>query len=351
MSCDREMNKPLAIDLFAGAGFMGLGFAQSGFRIAAAVEINPAHTKAHRLNFSSVPVLCQDVRTVRRTELYAAAGLSSRTQIDAVIGGSPCQGFSTEGHNRADDPRRSLAYEFIRIVGEVRPKHFVFENVKGLTMGKNKAVLGILIAEFARAGYDCAPWQVLDAQNYGVAQHRERLFLLGSRRDRPLINYPSPTKKVTCEEVLGDLLDGGIAEQFSGSRLVKHSEAVAERFSKVAQGDRDSISRFTRLHPQGIAPTLLAGTSEGSAKGGRHTAKRPIHYAENRVCTVRELARLHGIPDDIQLGDPIFSTCDGAMQVGNSVPPPLAKAVAHEAMKTIALSESWQSQSATRLAT
>lgn len=336
---------PVAIDLFCGAGFMGLGFAQAGFDVRFGVDSNPETLKIHRRNFPNIPVSGEDIRNVGASLIRGRAGLRPGEEVDVVFGGPPCTGFSVQGHKREDDPRRNLIFEFERIVGAVRPKHFVLENVKGLTSGRDREVLEKLIHEFDLAGYDCAePWQVLNAKDYGVAQNRERLFLLGSRRDRPIIKYPIPQqKRVTVGEVLYDLEDRAIAAMMSGGTITQHTAAVQERFQAVGLGKREPISKFHRLHPNGFSPTLTSGTVQGSDRGGRHTPKRPIHYAEDRCCTVRELARLHGIPDYITMGRPYDSVASAASAIGNSVPPPLAKAVAEQVMKAIENFENWRS--------
>ena len=333
--------KPVAIDLFAGAGFMGLGFAQAGFDVRVAVEYDESHAAAHALNFSDTKMLCRSVVGLRRAELYAAAGMSRYEEVDVIFGGAPCQGWSFMGHNDPSDPRRSLTFEFARVVGEVRPRHFVFENVKGLTTGRNRKLLDALIDEFKLAGYDCAPWRVLNAKDYGVAQSRERLFLLGSRRDCPMIKYPQPhSKKVTCADVLADLLDPEFAATLSGNKRCKHSSEVIARFAATAPGSIEPISRFPRLSADGVAPTLLAGTTNAAAKvagkGGRYSPKGVIHYAEARKCTPRELSRLQGIDYSIKLED---SICGSSQRIGNSVPPPLARAVAVEVIKALEYSE------------
>ena len=321
----------LAFSLFSGVGGLDLGFEQAGFTIAAAVELNKVHAQTYSKNFDN-PVLCQSVTDTTRSHLYKAAGLPSRTDIDVVFGGPPCQSFSLAGHRNPADVRSRLLFEFLRVVGEVRPKFFVLENVKGLTMGACADVLKEAITVARSAGYECTPWQVLNAKHYGVAQSRERLFLLGSRCDMPLVQYPGRHASVpTCGDVLSD-----IPEWATGQTITQHSEKVVVRFAATLQGEREPISRFNRLHPAGVSPTLRAGTHQTkSSKGGRHTAVRPIHPTEPRCCTVRELARLHGYPDSFEFAATI---CDGAMQIGNSVPPPLAKAMAEMVRKAIALS-------------
>lgn len=325
------------VDLFAGGGFFGDGFAQAGFQIVAAVELDKFAAASHRRNHPDVPVLKTDIRKVGRREIYKAAGLKYTDTIDLVIGSPPCQGWSIQGRNDPDDPRRSLIYEFVRLVVELRPKHFVFENVKGLTMGKNRAVFETLIEEFSRAGYDCAPWQVLNARHYGVAQDRQRLILLGSRRDCPLIEYPEHQPPVTCKEVLWDLEDPEEAKRLTGWERTVHTPKVIARFSTVSPGGYDRISRFKRLAEDGVAPTQTVGTVKGSHRGGRHTAKRAIHYKEKepRVVTVREAARLHSIRDEVLLGLEVMSKATALALIGNSVPPNMARAIALKCLEAI----------------
>src|SRR5690606_9824583 len=115
-------------------------------------------------------------------------------RIDVVFGGAPCQGFSMIGKRILDDPRNSLVRDFVRLVAETDASYFVFENVKGLTVGKHRGFLDELYEEFERAGYRTrSPWQVLNARDFGVPQNRERLILIGAKKGRELPLYPFPT--------------------------------------------------------------------------------------------------------------------------------------------------------------
>ena len=209
--------RPIAIDLFAGAGGLSLGFEQAGFDVAAAVEIDPVHAAVHHFNFSHWGVLPRSVRDVTGDELKGIVREQYRgdRDVDVVVGGAPCQGFSLIGQRALDDPRNSLVKEFLRIVREVQPKYFVFENVKGLTIGRHRQFLQELIEAAEAAEYDIVqPWQVLNAVDYGVPQRRERLFLLGARRGLPKLQYPEPLAgRTTCLEALADLPD---VELFDG---------------------------------------------------------------------------------------------------------------------------------------
>lgn len=371
-------DRPIGIELFAGAGGMSLGFEQAGFDVVAAVEIDPVHAATHHFNFPQTTVLPRSVVGLRGEELRKVAGIGNRS-VDVVFGGPPCQGFSLIGQRVFDDPRNHLVKEFVRIVSELEPKMFVFENVKGLTVGKHQQFLNALIDEFEVAGYSVrTPWLVMNAMHHGVPQNRERLFLLGARKRKQLPLYPVPTTSIekslfsgqgcdftpTCSDALLDLPDAEDFEELLTSDSVRvqhwsksstyacqcrceaksdwffgyeriwdrqlltssmrtdHTEISRRRFSSTLPGNVEPISRFYKLDPNGVCNTLRAGTD--SARGA-FTSPRPIHFLYNRCITVREMARLHGYPDWFRFH---ATKWNGARQVGNSVPPPLARAVA-----------------------
>src|SRR5438046_2247297 len=136
--------RPIAIDLFAGAGGLSLGFEQAGFDITAAVEWDPIHAAAHKLNFPYTTVVCADVRDVSGEQLRKAAGIGRRA-VDVVVGGPPCQGFSLIGQRVLEDARNALVFHFLRLVEELRPKTFVMENVPGMAAGTHTQLLEELV--------------------------------------------------------------------------------------------------------------------------------------------------------------------------------------------------------------
>ncbi len=370
--------RPIGIDLFAGAGGLSLGFEQAGFDVAAAVEIDPVHCAVHKFNFPKTAILPRPIETLSGADIAEAAGLGGRP-VDCVFGGAPCQGFSLIGHRALDDPRNRLVREFVRIVAELDARTFVFENVKGLTVGRQRAFLDEIVEEFAGAGYDVrVPWRVLNAGHFGVPQHRERLILLGARKGGTLPDYPEPTTNIaggrrrignlpdgpTCGDALGDLPDAdgfaalagsdsvrtgdfgepsayaarlrclandawhcGHARQWNPAELTSsartaHTGISRRRFRETGPGETEPISRFFKLAETGVSNTLRAGT-DGAR--GAFTSPRPIHYRFERCVTVREMARLHGFPDWFRFN---ATKWHGARQIGNAVPPPLARAVA-----------------------
>ena len=380
--------RPIAVDLFAGAGGMTLGFEQAGFDVLASVEIDPVHCATHQFNFPMCSILCQDVADLRGSEIRKKSAIGGR-EIDVVISGSPCQGFSMMGKRDVDDPRNSLIFHFQRLVLELKPKFFVMENVPGIASGEHKELLNILISSFLEAGYKVEEnYQVLNAVNYGVPQARKRLFLIGCKNDYELPKYPQPTtilpkikvpkryKKVnlpavpTVWDAIGDLPEvenysellhrdcviaeygkcstyasimrgiDGLDDDYSYDReydrqilscslRTKHSLECMERFHAAKHGEKEPISRFYKLHPEGVCNTLRAGTDRAR---GAYTSPRPIHPIAPRCITVREAARLHSYPDWFRFH---VTKWHGFRQVGNSVPPRLAKVVAAQIISAL----------------
>lgn len=378
-------NRPTGIDLFAGAGGMSLGFEQAGFDVVAAVEVDPVHCAIHEYNFPNCAVLAKSVVGLSAKEIRVAAGIGN-SKVDCVFGGPPCQGFSMIGQRVFDDPRNSLVLEFVRLVSELDARTFVFENVKGLTVGKHKQFLHELVIEFEKAGYDVrVPWDVLNASNYGVPQNRHRLILLGAKKGEKLPNYPKrltiPADKEqgelnadvgpTTSDAIGDLPDAdtyktllesdsvrtskfgepssyaaqlrcltndawhfGYPREWDPSLLTSsartgHTDISKRRFTETVPGKVEPISRFLKLPPNGLSNTLRAGT-DGAR--GAFTSPRPIHYKYARCVTVREMARLHGFPDWFRFH---ATKWHGARQIGNAVPPPMARAIALDVLKAL----------------
>lgn len=381
------MSRPIALDLFAGVGGLSLGLEQAGFDVVAAVEIDPIHAACHKFNFPHCAVIPHSARDISAVSIRQSANLQDR-RIDLVAGGPPCQGFSMMGQRALDDPRNSLVREFVRLVTELDSSYFVFENVKGLTQGTHRSFLDELIAHFVNHGYSVrTPWRVLNAAHYNVPQNRERLILIGAKKELPLPHYPQPVTRISgsdpdliglpvgpsCEEALDDLPDAesfaelinsdsvrtiewGIPSSYArhlrclepeawhygyprrwdsglltASSRTQHSQISRRRFQSTPQGEVEPISRFFRLSGTGTCNTLRAGTD--SSRGG-FTSPRPIHYRHSRCVTVREMARLHGLPDWFRFHE---TKWHGARQIGNAVTPPLARAIGLEILQAMSI--------------
>jgi DNA (cytosine-5)-methyltransferase 1 len=304
-------------------------------------------------------------------EIRRKAGLGG-IEIDVVFGGAPCQGFSMIGKRALNDPRNRLVFHYVRLVAELQPRYCVFENVKGLTLGKHAGFLNELIAALDAAGYDILlPYKVLNAADFGVPQDRHRLFVVGAKRGLKMPAYPKPAgHRTTVWDAIGDLPDADSFDElnsvdfvratwatesayaqklrelvkdstdFSYSReferdlltsslRTEHTELSRSRFDTTLHGKTEPVSRFRKLPPDGLCNTLRAGTD--SARGA-FTSPRPIHPFLPRVITVREAARLHSYPDWFRFH---ATKWHGFRQIGNSVPPLLGRAIAMEIAKAL----------------
>jgi DNA (cytosine-5)-methyltransferase 1 len=352
--------KPICIELFCGAGGMSLGFKNAGFRLAAAVDNNPINVTVHKRNFARCRTVEADLTILTGAELRQEARLTAQERLAVLFGGPPCQGFSVGGKHDSADARNELLGHFARLLDELQPEYFVLENVAGLTLDKHQQTLANFLNRVESAGYQYVdPVRVLDAVDYGVPQSRRRVFILGTRIGNVLPKYPEATTPSgtgpTAWDALGDLahIDEWIpAEEnyFTGTlgsssaytkrlRIAKrrrvtlsgcarsvHTDSTVERFARTAPGTAEPISRYFRLSKDGPARTLRAGTGP---ENGSFTAPRPIHPIYPRCITAREAARLHSFPDEFEFDSTIWHAF---RQIGNSVPPLLAEAVAREVL-------------------
>lgn len=370
------MKRPIAIDLFAGCGGMSLGLEAAGFDIAAAVEFDAVHAMVHHFNFPYTKTICKDISKLTSDELIQAVrdnGFSD--DIDLIAGGPPCQGFSQMGKRQLDDPRNSLVFEYLRMIRDIKPKYFIFENVPGIAAGNHKKFLDELIVEFESLGYRLAkPIQILDASLYGAPQKRKRLILLGSREDVTAVTYPDQTHSnlgllplTTVGQAISDISkipayvgeDLGIHSELMDysdfrknysfipngcfklchTRTVdkivynhigsKHTEKSIEKFHATPPGSTEKTSRFFKLSSDGLCNTLRAGTASDK---GAYTAARPIHYESPRCITVREAARLHSFPDWFQFHTTIWHSF---REIGNAVIPMFSKAIADQIINAL----------------
>ncbi|WP_072160619.1 MULTISPECIES: DNA cytosine methyltransferase [Planktothricoides] len=307
-------------------------------------------------------------------------------EIDLVIGGPPAEGFSQTNKRELQDERNDLVFEFSRLVRELQPRYFVMENVTNLLDAPYDDLRKKLLEDLAAGGYHITqPVQEINARNFGVPQDRSRLFILGTRIGYPLLEYPefsandpdaiqvtvgdaiadlpnvdrwhkllgtdelllTPEQLLECEQrssqyarslrgLIPDPHNLGYPRQWNpqmltGAMRTVHTEASAKRFATTPMGKVEPQSRLRRLDINHVCPPLRAGTGNDR---GRHTSPRPIHPKHPRVISVREAARLHSFPDWFRFH---ATKWHGFRQVGNALPPLLARAIGAKVVQNLEL--------------
>lgn len=379
-----------AVDLFAGCGALSAGFASADMmdcRIVCANEINPAAARSFKDNHPGAAIVTRDIRDVGPGEICSITCLKPG-DIDLVIGGPPCQGFSTVGKRDSNDPRNLLFMEFVRIVRELRPRVAVMENVPQFLRLNGGSLWEKFTASMRNAGYRTKS-AVLVASDYGVPQVRRRAFCISVQDDisnRP-ITFPRPTHQgvqnatilqrgdpeglrpldpelkrfVSVEDAIGDLPSLGPKKKSAVQYLAHgqthyqkarrkgetvlteheywgHGPELLSYISNIPEGSRmlDAYDKtkwkgsgfrqaYARLHRNGIGNTIT--TSLHNPGSGRF-----IHYRDVRAISIREAARLQGFDDDYLLSG---SKVQKRTQVGNAVPPLLSRCVAEHIYKTL----------------
>lgn len=330
------MNKYKVMDLFSGAGGFLLGFEKEGFDIILSTDFDEDCEKVHKINRPNIPFVRADIRTLSNEKIDEL--LNGQT-VDVLIGGPPCQGFSTIGNRVSSDPERRTKYdprndlfrEYIRILNHLQPKVFVMENVKGIKTRDGGTIFEEIQRQFKETGYDfnCI---TLNAADYGVPQYRERVFFYGTRIGVDF-EAPIPTHGENRNpynivlDAIGDLANKG--EEVSNHVPLKHGEKNIRRYQLIPEGGRlpendlpadlyrkNFGNTFKRLDRNKPSLTMVPG----------HNAF-PIHPWLDRSLTVREAARIQTFPNDYIFSGRRDKQC---MQVGNAVPVQLANAWAKQ---------------------
>jgi DNA (cytosine-5)-methyltransferase 1 len=356
------------IDLFSGVGGLSLGAVHSGLDLVGAVELDKIASETHQINFPNVNHLTADVSELKGIRLLKTF---NQSEIYGLIGGPPCQGFSSIGKRDINDPRNQLFIHFFRLVSETKPVFFLAENVKGILHSKYKTIVNKAF-NYVEKDYSMLPPIELNAKDLGVPTSRTRIFFIGVRKDIKhslntsiftQINYNKVTvleafngleseslyigdsrnkahnwvslsaiKKGSYAEKISSLSYDKVGNDYSKDRYFSnkeitgmigtaHSPEVLKRFSHLLPGQTDKISRCTKLDPNGFCPTLRAGTS---SENGGYQAVRPIHPLHNRVITPREAARIQGFPDWFLFHPTKWHSFK---QIGNSVSPLMGKII------------------------
>lgn len=330
-----EDDRPVAVDLFAGAGGLGLGFRQAGFRVALAVEPDRHAAQTYRFNHPGTVVVEAKI-SVRTRAKHLRAYLTADTKVTALIAGTPCQGYSMAGR-RKPESASNLLYEHVgRLARQLKPTYVVLENVPGVRSVKGHRFLEPIQHTLEAAGYVVRPY-LLRASDYGVPQRRLRYFFLcrRDRRRRPL-SMPPPTHRR-----YGQLAVQGVDLPETPSLLTKLSEVPALPMGTIAErhfyDGREFLNMSTMAHAERVVEKIeRIGEGEGPMSYRRleHTEAAtltaghramPVHPELDRTISVREAALIQGFPVDYFFCGP---RTHQPLQVANAVPPPLARAVA-----------------------
>jgi DNA (cytosine-5)-methyltransferase 1 len=358
------------IDLFAGAGGLSLGAARAGFTVKAAVELDKHAVATHSRNFPLSKHLALDVAKLAGEELLHLSDLKMG-ELDGLVGGPPCQGFSSMGNRDVADARNDLFAHFFRLVSETKPAFFVAENVPGILSERYDEVRSAALSLVPPA------YRVLDpitvqANLYGAPTLRKRIFFIGYLPTRFSVeltkeHFGPPTQveaaivsmalqglptRIDCRwqsEEMGwrpatscggtflasritssvpvGVGNAALMERYfdkgevSGCMGTRHSDDLRRRYRALKYGETDAGTKSRRLDPNGYCPTLRAGTG---AEKGSYQAVRPIHYSSARVITPREAARLQGFPDWFVFHSTKWHSF---RQIGNSVSPIVAERI------------------------
>lgn len=386
----KRSSRPTAVDLFSGAGGLTLGLLDAGFDVRFSSDRDEACEATHKRNMPSVPFLRVSVEELSGADILERIGLK-RGQLDLLVGGPPCQGFSIIGQRQIWDPRNGLVHHFLRIAKEMQPRCVLIENVPGLATLEGGVVLTQIGRLFREAGYTVECAELLAAQ-YGVPQMRWRMFFVAWRNDQLRTGgFPKPTHGrtgigdlvpnrtiatadtagfVTIGEAISDLPvieAGGLTAIYDGTPTTPYQLAMRAGAGRVltnhyaARLAAQNLARIQALKPgqdwRNLPPDLLPGgmqkalrkdhtrryrrmTWDGVArsiitrfrdpKSGEYT-----HPEQHRTISIREAARIQSFPDWFAFEGSYTQQYD---QVGNAVPVLLGRAVAAELKQVLAAS-------------
>ena len=326
------------IDLFSGAGGLSCGLELAGMKCLLGVDMDKYAIETFKANHHYAESFCGSIVDLTAAKIKSLTG---NQKIDAVVGGPPCQGFSTVGLGNPNDTRNSLFKEFIRVVKVTNPTYVVIENVTGLLAKKNEKTIQEIFKIFHKMGYTLDV-QVLSSENYGVPERRRRTIILGSRINKTITFPKTQSKIMTVGEALKNL-------KSSSGKFFNHdieaakikSELDTERIACIPEGkgiryeidektyfvkkklklnviwnelkeNRFRQTKFQRLDRKKPSPTIMTH---------RHNY---FHPTENRYLTQREAAALQSFPNDFEFHGTLSAQW---RQIGNAVPPLLGKAI------------------------
>jgi DNA (cytosine-5)-methyltransferase 1 len=356
------------IDLFSGVGGLALGFKnEGGFDTLMANDVDVYMCRAFKRNFSTIDVICNSIASIDFKDYIGARKIKN---IDLIIGGPPCQAYSTSGKRLMEDPRAMLYQQYFRALNETNPKAFIFENVKGILSMADGKLFEEITKLFGTLGYKIS-WKLLNAAEYGVPQERERVFIVGSR-DGVDFKFPNKTHSLELENTRNLFSDElipslTVADAISDLPFITSGQS-AENYASEPQNEYQKLMRINApkllmdhnspRHGESLMK-IIENVPEGGIKKdipiefrpksgfpnsygrliwnkpsttmtrnlGTPSSARCIHPKCDRALTTREGARIQSFPDDFYFDG---SRAKKNLQIGNAVPPLLAKVIAKQ---------------------
>ena len=328
------------IDLFCGIGGLSLGFEQAGFEVVSAIDMWADAVKTYNHNRKEKVA---KVMTVEDFNKVLLPEIIKDYHITGIIGGPPCQGFSTVGRRNIDDPRNKMYLEFYKSVKIANPDFFVIENVKGMLTLNKGAFVNDLLERFGinGLGYTIS-YQLVNAADYGIPQNRYRVFYVGIKNKK--FEFPEPfSYKLSAKDGISDLLNSdnthyGSEPQNDYQRIMRgeqlhpfnqdytnHTEQTVKIISMIPDGGniRDLPREYWEIRKYNKAFERMSSIRPSNTIDTGH--RNYFHYAEPRIPTLRESARLQSFPDNFEV---LGTRGSQYKQVGNAVPPMLAKIIA-----------------------
>ncbi len=343
-------NKNLnVLDLFAGAGGLSYGLQLAGCNVIAGIDKDADCKETFLKNHPNSKYLTKDIKTICRKDIYDIIG---KNNIDIIVGGPPCQGFSISGKRIEHDPRNQLYNHFLKIIDVIKPQAVLVENVPGLRTLFNGTILDDLLTKLQTRRYNVNV-SILSSERYGVPQARKRIFIVGIKGEH--YRFPKPSnKQITLWDAISDLplLNKNItsteyrskpknkyqefmrkeSNHISNHTATKHTKQTKRIISMVPEGKN---YKALPKHLQKIRNVHIAWTRLDSSKpsltidtGHRHH----FHPKANRVPTVRESARIQSFPDNFRF---FGNKTSQYRQVGNAVPPLLALKLGERLLETL----------------
>ncbi len=342
------------LDLFCGCGGLSRGFIDAGFKVPLGIDFDDMALKSFEYNHEGSVGMKLDLFNLDNVNAIKSFFDERNMNVDVLVGGPPCQGFSLAGPRKIDDSRNVLYRAMVKTAALMQPKAVVLENVPGMVQVHGGLVAEKIIDDFTRLGYKTC-FKILYAPDYGIPQIRKRVIFVGLRGSKDFFKYPepylTPDEYITCEQAIGDLpaLIDMIGEEVQDYQNLPQTEYQKERRqgSKAIYNHQGTIhdpktKKFIAMVPEGknyrSLPPEYAGIYKYHEALTRYHSKKPsptintghrshFHYKWNRIPTVRESARLQSFDDKF-----IFfgNKSQQYKQVGNAVPPLLGKAVAIE---------------------